>query len=212
MKEMKIKMSAPIAVNGLNPIDGQNFDSYNSFRKEPHRNMEIRKGSYQEKENPRVAVFLDGSNFFYMQKDKLHWFVDPKKLLNWLTQFGDIADANYYTSIDHNNEGQVSYMRALSHMGFRVKSEPLDDEYDSFDGSGVYLDMIIDMLTGVDNYDMAVIVSGDSDFARIIEVLRSRGKKYLVLSTKGMISSDVRSVAGMHYCDIADLRNYLEKN
>jgi uncharacterized LabA/DUF88 family protein len=211
MKEMQIKMSAPIAVKRSNEVYC-GMDSYNpSSKKDLYKNME-NEGDY-DKKPPRVAVFLDGSNFFYMQKDKLHWFVDPKKLLNWLTQFGDISDANYYTSIDHSNEGQVAYMRALSHMGFRVKSEPLDsDDYDSFEGGGVYLDMIIDMLTGVDNYDMAVIISGDADFARIIEVLRARGKKYLVLSTKGMISNDVRSVAGMHYCDIADLRRYVEKN
>jgi len=162
----------------------------------------------------RVAVFLDGSNFFYMQKDALNWFIDPKKLLNWIKQFGDVTDANYYTTVDNQNQGQVNYIRALNHMGFRVDAKPIDSYEDSdegFDGS-VDLDMLIDILVQMENYDMAVIISGDADFARIVEVLRQRGKKYLVLSTKGMVSGAVKSAAGLHYKDIAELRSKIEKN
>src|SRR5687767_11711588 len=32
----------------------------------------------------RTSVFVDGANFFYMQKDRLHWWIDPKKLLAWI--------------------------------------------------------------------------------------------------------------------------------
>lgn len=161
----------------------------------------------------RVAVFLDGSNFFYMQKDTLRWFIDPKKLLNWIGQYGEVTDANYYTTVDNQNDGQLNYIRALNHMGFRVDAKPIDsyDEEDGFDGS-VDLDMLIDILVQMENYDMAVIISGDADFARIVEVLRQRGKKYLVLSTKGMVAGSVKSAAGLHYKDIAELRSKIEKN
>lgn len=164
-----------------------------------------------EKQMPKVAVFLDGSNFFFMQRDALHWFIDPKKLLNWIGQYGDIVDANYYTTVDYQNEGQMNYIRALNHMGFRVDSKPINDDDDDFDGS-VDLDMIIDILTHMDNFDMAVILSGDADFARICEVLRSRGKRFLVLSTKGVVSNEIRRVAGMHYRDISELRREIEKS
>lgn len=163
----------------------------------------------------RVAVFLDGSNFFFMQKDALHWFIDPKKLLNWVSKnYGEITDANYYTTVDNRNEGQLMYLKALNHMGFRVETKPIDeyeDDDEGFDGS-VDLDMLIDILVQMDNYDTAIIISGDADFARIVEVLRARGKKYLVLSTKGMVAGSIRRVAGMHYKDIAELRDYIEKD
>ena len=163
----------------------------------------------------RVAVFLDGSNFFFMQKDALHWFIDPKKLLGWIANhYGEITDANYYTTVDNRNEGQLMYLKALNHMGFRVETKPIDDyedEDEGFDGS-VDLDMLIDILVQMDNYDTAIIISGDADFARIIEVLRARGKKYLVLSTKGMVAGAIRRVAGMHYKDISELRDDIEKD
>jgi len=211
-----VAMNTPIKVpSRANRSFGPTVAKGKSFSKE---NMYSDSNSFvapklsADKENaiPRVAVFLDGSNFFFMQKDALQWFIDPKKLLAWISQYGDIVDANYYTTVDNRNDGQVMYMRALSHMGFRVEDKQIEDTED-FDGS-VDLDMIIDILTHIDNFDMAVILSGDSDFARICEVLRARGKRFLVLSTKGMVSNDIRSVAGMHYRDIAELRKEIEKN
>jgi hypothetical protein len=29
----------------------------------------------------KISVFLDGANFFYMQKEALRWFADPKRIL-----------------------------------------------------------------------------------------------------------------------------------
>jgi len=34
----------------------------------------------------RISVFLDGANFFFMQRDGLKWFADPKRLLDLLGQ------------------------------------------------------------------------------------------------------------------------------
>jgi uncharacterized LabA/DUF88 family protein len=197
-----------------NKYSESGLDAYRKreFYKQEEKNMS-KSQDYNNDPLQRVAVFLDGSNFFYMQKDALRWFIDPKKLLNWLSQYGEITDANYYTTVDNQNEGQLMYLKALNHMGFRVETKPIDqfNEEDGFDGS-VDLDMLIDMLVQIDNYDMAIIISGDADFARIVEVLRARGKDYLVLSTKGMVASAIRNVAGVHYKDIAELRSEIEKD
>jgi hypothetical protein len=41
----------------------------------------------------KISVFLDGANFFFMQKDGLKWFADPKKILTYLETKGEIVDA-----------------------------------------------------------------------------------------------------------------------
>lgn len=49
----------------------------------------------------RVSVFIDGANFFFMQRDGLKWFADPKKMLEYIeNQYGEIADAFYYIGKD----------------------------------------------------------------------------------------------------------------
>lgn len=41
----------------------------------------------------RIAVFIDGSNFFYMQTKDLGMLMDPKKLLDYISQFGEITES-----------------------------------------------------------------------------------------------------------------------
>jgi uncharacterized LabA/DUF88 family protein len=51
----------------------------------------------------------------------------------------------------------------------------------------------------------------DADFERPLELLRARGKKFLILSTPGSVAREIRAVAGMHFVDFQDLRSEVEK-
>ncbi len=164
----------------------------------------------------RIAVFVDGSNFFYLQKDQLRWWIDPKKLLNWIAQRGDVVDATYYASVDTTNEGQNAYIKALCHMGYRVESKPIK-VFTQADGTEKHkanldIEIVLDMFNTISNYDECVLVSWDADFSRALQILRARGKQFLVLSTKGFVANEIRQLAGMHYQDLADLRDEIEKD
>ncbi len=41
-------------------------------------------------------------------------------------------------------------------------------------------EILLDMVNTVDNYDVAFLCSGDSDFERAVDLLRSRGKRIYV--------------------------------
>jgi uncharacterized LabA/DUF88 family protein len=43
----------------------------------------------------RISLFLDGANFFYMQRDRLHWWIDLRKLLEFARSKGELVDAFY---------------------------------------------------------------------------------------------------------------------
>lgn len=164
----------------------------------------------------RIAVFVDGSNFFYLQKDCLRWWIDPKKLLKWISTRGEVVDATYYASVDPTNEGQNNYIKALCHMGFRVESKVIKT-YTQDDGTQKHkanldIEIVLDMFNTINNYDEAILVSGDADFARALQILRARGKQFLILSTKGFVASEIRQIAGLHYKDLADLRASIEKD
>lgn len=163
----------------------------------------------------RIAVFIDGSNFFYMQKDCLKWWIDPKKLLDWIGNRGEVVDATYYASTDPSNREQQSYLKALTHMGYRVEPKPIK-AFPQADGTERFkanldIEIVLDMFNTLDIYDEAVLVSGDADFCRVLQVLRMRGKQFLVLSTKGFVANEIRAIAGMHYRDIGDMRELIEK-
>lgn len=164
----------------------------------------------------RIAVFVDGSNFFYLQRDFLGWWIDPGKLLSWLGKRGTVVDATYYVSVDQANEGQRNYLKALTHMGFRVETKNIK-LYKQDDGSqrhkaNMDIEIVVDMFNQIESYDEVVLISGDSDFARALQMLRARGKQFLVMSTNGLVASEMRAVAGMHYQDIGELKEFIEKD
>ena len=163
----------------------------------------------------RISVFVDGSNFFYMQKDCLRWWIDPKRLLAWIGTRGEVVDASYYASVDPENERQSSYLKALSYMGFSVEGKQIKTILKA-DGTQSHkanldIEIVLDMFNTIGNFDEAVLVSGDADFTRALQILRARGKQFMVLSTKGFVAKEIRQIAGMHYRDLNDLRDEIEK-
>lgn len=165
----------------------------------------------------RVSVFVDGANFFYMQKDRLHWWVDPKKLLEWIRTKGELVDAYYYVGVDSRSEPQQdNFLKALTYMGYslvtkELKTISLEDGTER-KKANLDIEIVLDMFNTIDGYDLAVLVSGDADFERPLALLRARGKKFLVLSTQGFVAREIRAIAGMHFTDFQDIRAEVEKS
>jgi len=164
----------------------------------------------------RIAVFVDGSNFFFMQRDHLKWSVDAKKLLEYCAQEGVVVDAYYYvgknTSPESNQDG---YLKTLSYFGYSIITKALKTVIQE-DGTlsrkaNLDVEIVLDMFNTIDNYDRAILVSGDGDFERPLQLLRARGKTFTVMSTDSMIAQELRNVAGMHVVDFQAIRQQVEK-
>ena len=169
----------------------------------------------EHKKGSRISVFVDGANLFYLQKDFLHWSIDLRKVLNYLSKSGVIVDAAIYSSVDPNNDSQRAHLKSLAYAGFRVEKKFIKPFTDK-DGNIAYkanmdVDIAVDMFNQIDNYDTAVLVSGDGDFARALQILHARGKEFKVLSTSKVLSHELRSIAGMHYTDFEDIRDLIER-
>lgn len=164
-----------------------------------------------------VSVFVDGANFFYMQKDQLRWWVDPKKLLIWAAKQGPVVDAFYYVGVEAEPEAQQSaYMKALTYMGYTLITKNLktiiQHDGDQKRKANLDIEIVLDMFNTISLYDMAILVSGDGDFDRPLQLLRARGKRFLVLSTAGFVAKEIREVAGARFIDFQDIRSEVEKN
>ena len=165
----------------------------------------------------RISVFLDGANFFFMQREKLHWFADPKKLLDYIATMGDINEAFYYIGQDAPPEArQQAFLDALPGMGYSLVTKQIKTIYDTKTGTikrkaNLDIEIVLDMFNTIDHYDMAVLISGDGDFERAMTLLRARGKQLRVIATEGFIARELRSVAGRHYIDMQDIKSEIEK-
>lgn len=162
----------------------------------------------------RIAVFVDGANFFYLQKNCLKWWIDSKKLLDHIGTRGDVVDATYYVGVD-STKNQDDYLKFLMNIGFSIERKDLKTiiQEDGTEKKKANLDIeiVLDMFNTIENYDMAILVSGDGDFERPLKLLKARGRKFLVMSSQGFVAKEIREVAGMHYVDFQSLRDCLEK-
>ena len=166
----------------------------------------------------RVSVFVDGANFFFMQRDGLKWFADPKKMLEYIeNRYGEIADAFYYIGKDAPPDArQQAFLSALPEMGFSVVTKQIKTIYDSKTGTirkkaNLDIEIVLDMFSTIDSYDLAVLVSGDGDFDRALQLLKARGKRTVVISTENFIATELRATAGRHYIDLASIEAQIRK-
>lgn len=165
----------------------------------------------------RISVFLDGANFFYMQKEALHWFADPKRILDFIGQKGEIIDAFYYIGQDAPPEAkQRAFLDALPLMGYSLVTKQIKTIFDTKTGTqkrkaNLDIEIVLDMFNTIENYDMAVLISGDGDFERALMQLRARGKHFMVIATDRFMARELLSVAGRHYIRFEDIRHEVEK-
>jgi len=165
----------------------------------------------------RVSIFVDGANMFYTQKKGLGWFFDPAKLLRVLKAEDQLTDAYWYMGLKQPPDPRdENFVRFLAYAGYVVRTKGLKTIYDTETGetsqkANLDVEIVMDMFSTVDNYDKMILLSGDGDFERALELLRSRGKEICVVSTQNWIAAELRMAVGSHFLDLQDLRDKIER-
>ncbi|MGD1912412.1 MAG: NYN domain-containing protein [Rivularia sp. (in: cyanobacteria)] len=164
----------------------------------------------------RLSIFVDGNNMFYAQQ-KNGWFFDPRRVLEYFQYeqiHTNLINAFWYTGLK-DPQDQRGFRDALISLGYTVRTKILKEYYD--DSSGRYsqkanldIEIVVDMFNTVDQYDRVVLFSGDGDFERAIELLRSKNTHITVVSTEGMIARELRNATD-RYIDLNEIRDSIEK-
>jgi len=75
-------------------------------------------------EKPKVKIYIDGANMFYTQK-RLDWFIDWKKVKNYIEQEKNVIEWRYYVGVKDNDEKMLKYLKYLNLVGFNTITKPL---------------------------------------------------------------------------------------
>lgn len=169
-----------------------------------------------EQREIKTALFVDGVNMFYAQK-KLGWHLDYKRILHYFVPNPEhLYNAFYYTGVQNPTEPkEENFLNALTMMGYTVRRKRVKVIFDLDSGEEIRkanldTEMVVDMFNTVDNYARAIVFSGDSDFERALELLRTKGKEIIVVSTRGMVAIELINSADRYY-DLQYLREEFEK-
>lgn len=141
----------------------------------------------------RVAVYIDGSNFYHYLKDKEISFPKGVKFnfmafVDFLVNGRNCISKRYYTGIFRNVDnstkskelvrGQQKFLSNLEKDGFTIKrGRILYDDNPREKGTDVKI--ATDLIIGaVDNlYDTAILVSSDTDLIPAIRYIKFKNKK-----------------------------------
>ena len=173
------------------------------------------------------VLAVDGHSMFYAQQ-KVGWFFDPRRLLA-LAASGEgveLTSAFWYAGLKDPTD-QRPFRDALTGLGYTVRTKPLRELPSGGGGGGsgwggegepqrhftranLDVEVAIDLLSVADRTDEVWLLSGSRDLERLVEVLRARGLRTVLISTEGMVARELRNAADQ-FVDLASLRPKLEK-
>ncbi len=142
----------------------------------------------------RVYVFIDAANILYSQQT-LQWRVDYKKLKGYFENESNLKDIYFYTGRVGSNHKQNAFIEKLKKLGYVVKAKEvkrIQVSQNTYEWKGnLDVELTIDVLANLHNFDTLVLMSGDSDFAPLLEKVKENHKRVIVMSTKGHIAKEL---------------------
>ncbi len=156
-----------------------------------------------------VAMFVDVANMYYAARGQ-DVDVDYVALLKHATKGRDLIRAYAYTGLDPENENQRKFIDFLGKNGYKPVVKDIRKFGDGRMKANLDIELVVDLFRLADRMDIAVIVSGDGDFAPAIRALQDTGVRCEVISFKPNTSSDLVAVAD-EFMDIMKIASISRK-
>jgi len=156
-----------------------------------------------------VAMFVDVANMYYAARGQ-DVDVDYVALLKHATKGRDLIRAYAYTGLDPENENQRKFIDFLAKNGYKPVVKDIRKFGDGRMKANLDIELVVDLFRLSDRMDIAVIVSGDGDFAPAIRALQDTGVRCEVVSFKPNTSSDLIAVAD-EFTDIMKIASISRK-
>ncbi|MFC2003347.1 NYN domain-containing protein [Chloroflexota bacterium] len=161
----------------------------------------------------RVAIFIDGSNLYHALKNNFKRHnLNFAEFSNKLCGQRRLFRTYYYNVLQDPTQRPDSYREQREFLDILRKTPYLEVRLGSTKtAQGVEVEKGIDVMLATDLlyfawnafYDVAVLVSGDSDFAYALQAVKNMGKHVEVAYFESGVSKDL--------LDVADNRHLLDR-
>jgi len=150
----------------------------------------------------RVMVFIDGSNFYWGLKTNYgRTDLDYGQFVSRIVMDRKLIRVYYYNCPIQTQDGsndtphpQQAFFAALERLPyFTLRLGRLAKKNSRWVEKGVDVYVTVDMLKGAykDNYDVAILVSGDADYAELVNEVKEQGKHVEVVLFRSMASTQL---------------------
>ncbi|MBN3908322.1 MAG: SUMF1/EgtB/PvdO family nonheme iron enzyme [Nostoc sp. NMS1] len=143
----------------------------------------------------RIFIFIDGDNLNPAVSPNSQF--DYQKFLMLVQKRTSSCQAYFYLSVT-KNKTKKKLLNTLKEYGYQIRTQKVST------GSKSDIDSLIitDLISLSQAYDIAILVSGDSDFVEPVCQLQSRGKSVEIISFSSGTSSKLIEVAD-NYLDLS---------
>ncbi|MCX7806713.1 MAG: NYN domain-containing protein [Planctomycetota bacterium] len=157
----------------------------------------------------RIGVFVDVQNMFYSAKLLYQSKVDYGKLLREIVGNRQLVRAIAYI-VQKSDVNQSGFHEALTRFGYELKIKELKVRPDNTTKGSWDVGIAIDSLLLAPKLDTVVLVTGDGDFAPLVEALKAQGCRVEVVSFDRSTASELIKVADQ-YIPISENLIFKEK-
>ncbi|WP_372872971.1 NYN domain-containing protein [Shewanella sp.] len=121
----------------------------------------------------KIALFVDVQNIYYTCREAYQRQFNYRKLWQQLCTEGEIVSATAY-AIHRGDDGQLKFQDALRHIGFELKLKPFIQRSDGSAKGDWDVGITIDVLETAPEVDCVILLSGDGDFALLLDRIRQK--------------------------------------
>lgn len=159
--------------------------------------------------NPKVHAFIDSQNL-NLGVRSLGWQIDYKKLRLYLKNKYSVDRAFMFIGLVNNNQKLYTQLQAAGFiLIFKPTVRYVENGKETVKGN-VDAELVLHAAAiEYPNYDKAIIISGDGDFACLLEFLDDNGKLLHVLTPNHNYSKLLRQYA-KYIIEISQLKSSLE--
>ncbi len=159
------------------------------------------------------GVEIHDFKYDYLTQDTVPIDKLDKHLVDLLKNKGDNMDEATILLIGRHLK-RVGFYRKLNDFGYSLFLKPVK-LYEQEDGltrrkANCDVDMAFHLMKEKDNFDRALILSGDGDFLPVLKYLKEIGKEVLILSRGPRTAKEIRQFAGSDFRDFEYLRELIK--
>jgi uncharacterized LabA/DUF88 family protein len=156
-------------------------------------------------EQPRLGIFVDVPNIMYAA-ERMKVRLDYGKLLEFIVRGRELVRASAYAPISDDPQEPLAtqkFVQPFIGYGYMLVTKPLKRFADGTIKGNFDVELALDILTMCERLDTVVLVSGDGDFRRVVELVASKGVRVEVVAFSDSTAIELRASADM-YIDIKD--------
>lgn len=155
----------------------------------------FKKNFINKNSKPNTYAFIDSQNL-NLGVQRMGWKMDWRKFRQLLKNKYGVSKAYTFIGYMSENEQLYEYMHELGYLvvlkptvGITSQNPELKEEEKATVKGNIDVELVLFALKELQNYERAIIVSGDGDFFSLIEYLDQHNKLYKVMTPNWQYSS-----------------------